>query len=242
MKCFHATWDDVPHLSEQAKAKLWAETPAHMREARSKGIPVLGSGRVFMVAEEEIRVDPFPIPKHWAQIIGLDFGWDHPAAASRAAWDRDNDVFYITAGYRQSNATPVIQAAAIKPWGSWIPVAWPHDGFQHDKGSGLQLAEQYRAQGLEMLPEHATHEAGGFGLEAGIMEMAERMQTGRWRVFSTVPDWFDEYRLYHRKDGLIVKKRDDLISSSRIALMMRRHAIVEPKSRSWGQPKSGWVV
>src|SRR6476660_8871124 len=44
---------------------------------------------------------------------------------------------------------------------SWIPCAWPHDGLQHDKGSGDELAALYRAQDLKILPERATFEDGG---------------------------------------------------------------------------------
>jgi hypothetical protein len=101
--------------------------------------------------------------------------------------------------------------------------------LQHDKGSGHELADQYRAQGLYMLDEHATHEAGGYGVEAGITEMLVRMQTGRFKVFRGQGQWLEEFRYYRREDGLIVKERDDLISSTRIALMMRRHAAQEPQ-------------
>src|SRR5690606_2969329 len=114
------------------------------------------------------------------------------------------------------------------PWGAWIPTAWPHDGLQHDKGSGEELASQYKTHGLNMLPERATFIDGGNGVEAGITDMLERMQTRRWKVFSTCGGWFGEYRLYHRKDGQIVKLKDDIISSSRYALMMKRHAIIKP--------------
>jgi hypothetical protein len=69
----------------------------------------------------------------------LDFGWDHPFGAVNIAWDRDADVIYVTKTYREREATPIIHAAAIKPWGDWIPCAWPHDGYQHDKGSGEGL-------------------------------------------------------------------------------------------------------
>jgi hypothetical protein len=79
-----------------------------------------------------------------------------------------------------------------------------------------------------MLSERATFEDGTNGVEAGILDMLDRMNTGRWKVFSTCGGWLGEFRLYHRKDGLIVKLKDDLISSSRYALMMRRHAIVKP--------------
>ena len=44
--CIMASWDDVPHISEAEKATLWAAHPPHEREARSKGIPQLGTGAV----------------------------------------------------------------------------------------------------------------------------------------------------------------------------------------------------
>jgi len=34
--------------------------------------------------------------------------------------------------------------------------------------------------------------------------MLERMQTGRLKVFSHLSQWFQEFNLYHREDGLIV--------------------------------------
>ena len=222
------TIDDAEHYTPEERAKIIAAYPAHEREARTKGIPSLGSGRIFPVPEEDIVCEPFEVPKHWVQIVGVDFGWDHPFAAARCAWDRDNVVFYVIATYRQREASPIIHAAAIKPWGAWIPVAWPHDGLQHDKGSGEQLAAQYGAQGLHMLPERATFDDGTNGVEAGVSDMLTRMQTGHWKVFNTCMDWIEEFRLYHRKDGKIVKERDDLISASRYALMMKRFACTKP--------------
>ncbi len=224
------TIEDVEHYTREEKDRIIASYPPHEREARTKGVPTMGSGRVFPIAEERITCDPLTIPRHWAQINGLDFGWDHPFAAVNLAWDRDADVVYVTKGYRQKEATPIIHAAALRPWGDWVPCAWPHDGYQHDKGSGDQLAEQYRQQGLNMLPEHATHAEGGFGTEAGIMAILDRMQTGRFKVFSTFREWFEEMRLYHRKDGKIVKERDDLMSATRIGLMMLRFAETQSDS------------
>jgi hypothetical protein len=222
------TIDDVDHYTDEQKEQIIASYPEHEREARAKGIPTMGSGRVFPVPEETISVPDQAIPSHWAQINGLDFGWDHPFAAVNIAWDRDWDRVYVTKVYRKKEATPVIHAASVKPWGAWIPCAWPHDGYQHDKGSGMQLADQYRRQGLNMLDEHATHAEGGFGTEAGVMEMLDRMQTDRLKVFESLKDWFEEFRLYHRQDGKIVKERDDLMSATRIGVMMLRFASIAP--------------
>ena len=222
------TIDDAAHYTPEERARIVAAYPEHEKEARAKGVPVLGSGRVFPIAEERIKCGAFVIPNHWPRICGLDFGWDHPTAAIWLAWDRDADIVYVYDVYAQREQTPVVHAGAIRPRGDWIPVAWPHDGLQHDKGSGEELAQQYRNQAVNMLPERATFEDGSNGLEAGVMAMLDRMKTGRLKVFDHLNEWFDEFRMYHRKDGLIVKERDDRMSATRYGLMMLRFACVEP--------------
>lgn len=226
------TIEDAEHYSPEERARIIASYPAHEREARTKGIPSLGSGRIFPVSEEMIAIAPLRHePRHWARIIGVDFGWDHPFGAVNCLWDRDGDVLYVTHVYRVSEQTPIIHAAAIRQWNGgadWTPIAWPHDGLQHDKGSGEQLAEQYRKQRLNMLPERATFADGTNGVEAGVSEMLQRMQTGRLKVYNTCTEWFEEFRLYHRKDGRIVKQRDDVLSATRYAMMMLRFAATEP--------------
>lgn len=238
------TIEDALHYTPEQRAEIIAGYPPHEREARAKGIPTMGSGRVFPIEEDEIRIQPFAIPSHWPQLGGLDFGWDHPSAGVRMAWDRDSDCLYVIATHRAREQTPAMFASAVRPWGDWLPWAWPHDGLQHDKGSGEQLAKQYKAQGLKMLPQRATFEDGTNGLEAGIAEMLDRMQTGRLKVFSHLENWFEEFRLYHRKDGLIVKVNDDLMSATRYAMMMRRYAevqsrVVKPVARPVS--RGGWM-
>ena len=234
--------DDAEHYTPERRAEIIAGYLPHEREARAKGIPVLGSGRIFPVEEAAITVAPFPIPAHWPQINGVDFGYDHPFGAVNCAWDRDADCFSICKEYREREATPLTHSGAVKPWGEWIPTAWPHDGLQHDKGGSCEeLASQYRNLGVKMLPERATFEDGGNGVEAGLLDMLTRMQTGRWKVFASCGTWFSEFRLYHRKDGKVVKVNDDVISASRYALMMKRHAEVH-KVTAWKQAGTSWVV
>lgn len=215
---------DVDHYTQAEKEKIVASYPDHEREARAKGIPILGSGRIFPVAQEKIEIEPIKIPDHWVHIGGLDFGWDHPQAAAHLVWDKDADIIYVTNEYKARETTPDEAGQALRHWGEELKFAWPHDGYQHDKGSGKQLSGQYKSAGLKMLPDHATHPEGGNGVEAGLMEMLDRMRTGRLKVFSTCPEWFGEFMLYHRKDGKVVKLMDDLMAATRYALMMKRHA------------------
>lgn len=224
-------FDALHYTREQADA-IAATYPAHEREARAMGIPIMGSGRVFPVAEDMIKIASFPIPSHWPRICGLDFGWDHPAAMVWIAWDRDTDTLYVYDCWKARETPVAQQALVLRAHGEWIPVAWPHDGMQHDKGSGLVLAKQYKDAQVSMLKDRATFEDGkSNGLEAGVLQMLDRFQARQLRVFSHLEDWFQEFRLYHRKDGLIVKLRDDMMSATRYGMMMRRKAITEQEGR-----------
>lgn len=218
------TIEDSAHIDAAQRARIVASYPAHEREARANGTPMMGSGRIFPVAEEGIAIPAFDMPAHWPRLGGLDFGWDHPTAAVRLVWDRDADCAYVTHAYRVRQATPLVHAAALKAWGRDMPWAWPHDGLQHSKDSGEALAAQYRRLGLAMLPERATYEDGSAGVEAGLMDMLDRMQTGRLKVVAHLADWFEEFRLYHRKEGRVVKEADDLMAATRYALMCLRFA------------------
>ena len=101
------------------------------------------------------------------------------------------------------------------------------------EGAGVALANQYSDQGLELLHEHAEFTDGSVSVEAGLMDMLDRMQTGRFKVFKHLNDWWEEFRLYHRKDGKVVKEGDDLIAATRYALMMLRYARTEKERRNF---------
>lgn len=233
-----ATWEDVMekrdedgnvirrgHLTPELVEQLLSVYSPHERDMRTKGIPMFGSGMVFPVhLEEEISVPAFELPAHWPRICGLDFGWDHPTAAVWIAWDRDGDTFYLYDCYKQSKATAVIHADALIQRGANVPVAWPKDGLQSDKGSGIDLASQYRDQGVNMLPDFFRNapkpggdDKGTFSIEAGIQEIYQRMENGTFKVFDHMFEWFQEFRAYHREDGKIIAKNDDLMSATRYA-------------------------
>ncbi len=248
------TLDDAEHFSPEERDALLVKYPAHERDVRGKGIPMLGSGRVYPLSDDKVSTPYFKVPLEWPVIGGIDFGWDHPTAAVRLAYDSEGDTTYITHIYRVKEATPIIHAGALRSWGN-IPWAWPHDG-EHatSAGGGIDLATQYRNQGLDMLPERAKYEklskiagqspARG-AVQAGIMDLLDRMQGGRLKVFEHLWEWFEEFRLYHRKDGKIVKQFDDLMDATRHAHMMLRYArVVGPMKMKTGRGRSpgGWMA
>lgn len=231
-----ATWDDAPHMTPDKRRQALLKFPEHERDMRSTGAPMVGTGMVYAIDQSKISIEPFQIPGHWARINAVDFGWDHPAALVCLAWDRDADCVFIYDAWKQSKALTEVHVQAIKSKGDWIPVVWPHDGMKHDPKSGKPTADIYRSMGANMHfapfsnpPSPGQKEGqGGNGVEVGVQEILSRMETGRFKVFSHLKDWFDEWRMYHRKDGEIVKLMDDLMDATRYAVMMRRFAITQP--------------
>jgi hypothetical protein len=132
------------------------------------------------------------------------------------------DVFYLVRTLRMKEATPMQHVEAVRGWN--LRWAWPADGRQSTlAGAGEPLMKQYAAAGLDMMHTHAQFEDGSKSVEAGLMEMLDRLKGGRWKVFKDENDgWLQEFRLYHRRDGKVVAENDDALSASRYALMMKR--------------------
>lgn len=71
----------------------------------------------------------------------------------------------------------------------------------------------------------ATHPTGGYSTEAGIMDILTRMRDGRFKIVTDgLTEWREEFLAYHRKNGLIVKSNDDLLSATRVGVMQIRSA------------------
>src|SRR5262249_25114844 len=219
------TLDDAEHYTDEQRANIIAQYPEHMRDIRARGIQQFGAGLVFPVDEASLMVDPFERPKHWIRLGGLDFGFTHKFAACELWHDRDLDIVYLVKTWAVREQTPLEHAEVLRKWKCIF--SWPADGRNMTlAGAGIPLKEQYAKAGLEMMHQHAQFEDGSISLEAGVLEMVDRMRGGRWKVFKGANEsWLDEIRTYHRdaKTGLIVKEADDAISASRYGLMMLRH-------------------
>jgi hypothetical protein len=76
------TIDDARHFSDEEKKRIIASYPEHEKEARVKGIPVLGSGRIYPIAEDRIAMEHRDIPPHWPR-IGRNGFWLGSSVCSR---------------------------------------------------------------------------------------------------------------------------------------------------------------
>jgi len=67
-----------------------------------------------------------------------------------------------------------------------------------------------------------------------------RERAGKWKVSRRCVNYLEERRLYHRKDGLIVPLRDDVLSAARDAYMMRRKFKTLDECRGIDGPGAPW--
>ena len=222
-----ASWDDAPHLDDATKEQLLSVYSPMEREMRSKGVPSLGSGVIFPIADEDIIVDPFEIPSDWIKIIGIDLGFDHPNGAALVAKDPSTETYYIVGEYSERKQTVPMHAVGIRALGGdTIPCQFPHDAFKHDSGgSGKQFIKLYEEQGIKAVPVTFSNQAGvdgksgGNGVEVGLHWMLTKMQSGHLKIFSTCRTWLQEKATYHRDDGKIIALMDDMISASRYGFL-----------------------
>lgn len=216
-----AGWDDVPHLSERTKRELLASTPPYLRDARSKGIPSLGSGAIYPIPDDQILCDPFAIPDFWRRAYGFDVGWNNTAAVWLAE-DPDTGVLYAYTEHKRGETLPIVHAEAIKARGAWIPGAIDPASRGRSQDDGDQLFIQYRELGLEITIADNS-------VEAGIYEVWQRLELGRLKIFSTCQALLTEKRLYRRDEkGKIVKKNDHLLDALRYGVL-RFRAIAKQK-------------
>lgn len=202
-----AGWDDVPHLRPEQKKLMLANTPPYLRDARSKGIPSLGAGAIYPIEETEVTVADFPIPDHWTRLYGMDVGWNRTAVVW-GAWDRDSDVIYLYAEHYRGQAEPSIHADAIKARGK-IPGEIDPASRGRSQTDGAQLLQNYKDLGL-------TLGMANNGVESGLLEVWQRLSTGRLKIFRSLSNWRAEYRIYRRDEkGRIVKENDHIMDATR---------------------------
>ena len=221
-----ATWDDAPHLSEKEKALMEQAMPPYQRSARAKGQPQMGSGKIYPVEEESIKVKDFEIPPHWPRMFVLDVGWKRTAALW-GALDRASGTTYLYSEYYKGEAEPSVHATGIKARGAWIPGLIDPAASGKGQYDGKVIRKAYENEGLDL-------KTAKNAVEAGILEVWQQLSSGKLKVFASLTNFFSEIRLYRRDEkGNIVKKDDHLMDVARyMCLNKMKRAMTQIESES----------
>ncbi len=227
-----AEWSDVPHLDEAAKASLLTAYPIHERDARSKGVPALGSGAIYPVPEQDILCRPFEIPVWYRLCYGLDVGWNRTAAVWGAV-NPETDVLYLFHEYYRSQAEPAVHAQAVKAPGNWIPGVIDPASRGRSQADGQTLLSTYHSLGL-------TLSLANNAVESGLYEVWSRLSSGRLKVFDTLASWLGEFRIYRRDEkGKVVKDSDHLMDATRYLVMSGLNVSRQKPYSDWAPARKG---
>lgn len=182
------SWDDAPHLTEADKEALLSAIAPNLRDARTKGIPALGSGRVYPIHEEDIIVHHLKVMSHWPRAYGLDFGWNKTAAVW-AAKDPETGVIYIYGEYYQGEQAPYQHTFAIKQRGDWVPGICDPRGDKSSERDGRKLINEYRDLGLDLIQ-------GDNSIQSGVARILNLLESGMLKVTYNCENWLSEFRTY----------------------------------------------
>lgn len=179
--------DEVPHLSEEDKQMYLKNAQPHEIEARTKGFPSMGSGKIYPVLEDEILVDSFDVPKNWPRAFAWDFGWKI-SAGLWGAKDPNTGTLYLYAEYYKGEVPLTLHVEAIKEMGMWIPgLADPSGGGRNQDGA-LQM-NLFQEKGIDFTP--AINDFG-----SGVMRVLNGFQTGKIKIMRHLVNIRNELRIY----------------------------------------------
>lgn len=226
------TIDDATHISADEREKIKQRYPEAERMTRLYGVDAQGEGAALIFNEDDcshtLRIDA--VPHYWKSIAGVDFQHAglsqsaHPFGFVLIAWDADTDTAYVIDAWKIRGSLPASHAERIKALNVQCPVAWPHDGHRQNLSDGVTIANMYRKLGLHMRSQHATHKDGGYSYEASLLDIQNRLQSGRLKIAKHLHELWNEMRNLHRENGLVVRVDDDVFSALRVALMDLRFA------------------
>lgn len=210
-----ATWWDSPLFNDNQINELLAALDEHERDLRSKGIPAVGKGAVFKIADEAIKAtDVYPLP-HWQVILASDWGnVKDPTVVVVCLHDPDNDIFYLydlfvfDESEEARSPQHVAQVINNSPYRG-VPFLVPHD--QGIKSSANESnGKLLQRLGVNVPPDPAmnppetmlrniklgTRTTNRFSIETGLVEMRYLMSQGKLKVCDNCDQWFTEKHSY----------------------------------------------
>ena len=224
----NTTMYDQPHLEPKVIEETLAMTPVYLRDAVARGIPVVGQGRVYPHALEDITIEHNQIPNNakaeW--LIGIDFGGTRdPAAAVLMFRDPNTDITYITEEWSDTLIEERDFAKKIWMLDPTVPVAWPRDGVRKTTQGAETFVSKLDEMGVNFLPKPFTNPPGPDGkannkIYPGIVAINDGFSTGKLKISLNCVKLLKEVENYAYKDNGAPTGRDHLCDAFRYGYIM----------------------
>jgi len=180
---------DNPDYSKEEFERARRSMDPNLFDMRYRGLFRKMEGLVYPDFEPRHIIDPFPIPKDWRRLGGIDWGYNNPLARYKGALSPDDvlviyDEFYKTGTLLKDVAPDMMDMRYV---------ADP---------SGKREIEEMKAMGVNIVP----------GLnDPPILTAAmnARIRKNRLLVFKTCVNWLDEIETYAWDEGKDKPKKEN---------------------------------
>jgi len=254
------SWDDVPYddpwgepfLLKETRQQLERDYLPHERDARVKGIPIMGKGAVFQLktwptyktGEYDFQNNPYI-----ERVISLDLGLvNDKTVISLNYWDTRERILYL---HRQIVVKGVEEAVPqqyinhlLRPEVFGTPIVLPSDAntpgrYTMSAASIRELFEQY---GLNVYAKAIMNPPDPQGRVTnnrsyGINMMRQMLESGSYLVNENCTEFLREAANYYVDEQGRFSDPDDCIDSARYGLLACLQGISEPITGANGPEK-----
>jgi PBSX family phage terminase large subunit len=232
----HGTlYDNRENLDERyflSRVRTETQNPEYFKRMVLGEWGSFGSKRFKVFAKERHVCDPFPIPRHWEVIEGLDYGYSHPFAVLWVAVDEYEHHFVLAehkvkerpVGWHAQQMHAVREAKQVKPVVTW---ADPMIFFREARMATNTISIELSDHGIFCAQANSDRLSGWARID-------ELLTENRLSIFSTCPQLIKELPNLRMKDNSddVEKKNDDLSDALRYAVQSRTPAARVPDEGS----------
>lgn len=227
-----ASWDECPHFTPEMIEQELAKYPTWQHEMRRRGLPVLGTGAIFEIEDNAIKLMELNIPDNWEILAAIDWGEQvDPTVVTVAVRNPQSDHYYIyDVLYFDTDRSPHAVGRALNERYPGITLIRPHDrpalsNQLINMGVNVQFDPFRNPPSSVLKMKQGNGESKAFNdVETGLDEMRLMFSEGRLKVLSRCEKWFEQKATYYYKQnkntGKVDRSRpDDLMDSSRYAIL-----------------------
>ena len=180
---------DNPGYSKDEFERAKRSMDPNLFDMRYRGLFRKMAGLVYPDFEPRHVIDPFPIPKDWRRLGGIDWGYNNPLARYKGALSPDDQLVIYDEFYKTG-----VLLRDIAP--DMMDIRYVADP------SGKREIEEMKAMGVDVIP----------GLnDPPILTAAmnARIRTNRLFVFKSCVNWLDEIETYAWDEGKDKPKKEN---------------------------------
>lgn len=207
---------DCPHFTQEMLDNYAATIPDWAKDARIRGIPMLGSGAIYQFDVNQVTCDSFPIPDDWYVWYALDVGWKTTACAFFAENPNTGECYVFHELYKH-HTQPYDYAREIK-----LILNNPNLEGVIDPASrgsnqidGRDIRTILEDEGLKLTSANNK-------VTEGLLKCYEAFNFNKLKIFKNCKNTLAEFSTYRRDDkGNIVKADDHLMDAMRYGFVTK---------------------